>query len=57
MLYPELSLNWIAKKQSWYYNSDFEKWFFEKPPNIPASMFRWGGITQLLGGPKNSKSN
>ena len=44
-----------SQKQSWRYNSDFEKWFFEDPPNIPASMFRWGGVTQLLGGPKTQR--
>ena len=25
------------------------------PPNIPANMFRWGGVTQLLGGPKTQR--
>ena len=43
------------KKQSWYHNEKFDKWFFENPKNTPANIFRWGGITQLLGGPKTQR--
>tara|TARA_B100001123_G_C15246451_1_gene1001125 strand:- start:348 stop:1355 length:1008 start_codon:yes stop_codon:yes gene_type:complete len=43
------------KKQTWYHNKKFDKWFFETPKNTPANIFRWGGITQLLGGPKTQR--
>ncbi len=41
-----------GKVQSWYYREDYQRWFFENMEGTPVDLYRWGGITVLLGGPR-----
>ncbi len=41
--------------QSWFYRDDHQLWFFADMPDIPVSLYRWGGITTLLSGPKAAR--
>jgi hypothetical protein len=34
---------------------DSRRWFFDDMNDVPADMFRWGGIAQLLGGPQTQR--
>jgi hypothetical protein len=40
---------------SWSLREDIRRWFFDDLEEIPADLFRWGGITQLLGGPRTQR--
>ena len=40
---------------SWSLREDVNRWYFDELTNIPADLFRWGGITQLLGGPRTQR--
>jgi hypothetical protein len=40
---------------SWSLRPDENRWYFDDRENIPAALFRWGGITQLLGGPRTQR--
>jgi hypothetical protein len=40
---------------SWSLDEEERRWFFDNLKGIPVSMFRWGGITQLLGGPRTQR--
>jgi hypothetical protein len=50
-----ISVETGGKRGAWYFNEKFDSWFFEQEKDIPANLFRWGGITQLLGGPKSQR--
>ncbi|MBP39238.1 MAG: DUF4340 domain-containing protein, partial [Dehalococcoidia bacterium] len=43
------------KVTSWSLREDVRRWYFDDMDNIPADLFRWGGITQLLGGPRTQR--
>ncbi len=40
---------------SWSLREDENRWYFDERNNIPADLFRWGGITQLMGGPRTQR--
>ncbi|MDP6667929.1 MAG: DUF4340 domain-containing protein [Dehalococcoidia bacterium] len=40
---------------SWSFREESRRWFFDEYENIPADLFRWGGIPQLLGGPRTQR--
>jgi len=40
---------------SWSLREDVSRWYFDDFDDIPADLFRWGGITQLLGGPRTQR--
>jgi len=40
---------------SWTLNTEERRWFFDSLEGIPVSLYRWGGITQLLGGPRTQR--
>lgn len=40
---------------SWHYREDFRRWFFDNEVAVPTDLYRWGGITQLLGGPRTQR--
>lgn len=40
---------------SWSLREDINRWYFDDLDDIPADLFRWGGITQLLGGPRTQR--
>ena len=42
-------------KSSWSYREENRRWYFDDREDIPADLFRWGGITQLLGGPRTQR--
>ncbi|MFL2664916.1 MAG: DUF4340 domain-containing protein [Dehalococcoidia bacterium] len=42
-------------ENSWYFDKDSNRWYFEKLNKIPTDLYRWGGITQLLSGPKTQR--
>lgn len=37
------------------YREEDARWYFDDLPNIPTALYRWGGITQLLGGPRTQR--
>ncbi|MEE8046679.1 MAG: DUF4340 domain-containing protein [Dehalococcoidia bacterium] len=40
---------------SWSLREESRRWYFDDLDDIPADLFRWGGITQLLGGPRTQR--
>jgi hypothetical protein len=40
---------------SWSLREDERRWYFDDLDDIPADLFRWGGIAQLLGGPRTQR--
>ncbi|MCZ6538823.1 MAG: DUF4340 domain-containing protein [Chloroflexi bacterium] len=40
---------------SWSLREGSRRWYFNDLEDIPADLFRWGGITQLLGGPRTQR--
>jgi len=40
---------------SWSLDVEERRWFFDSLEGIPVSLYRWGGITQLLGGPRTQR--
>jgi len=40
---------------SWSLREDVSRWFFDDLNDVPTDLFRWGGITQLLGGPRTQR--
>jgi hypothetical protein len=40
---------------SWHFREDDRRWYFDDEKDVPASLYRWGGITQLLGGPRSQR--
>jgi hypothetical protein len=40
---------------SWSLDVEERRWFFDNVEGIPVSLYRWGGITQLLGGPRTQR--
>jgi hypothetical protein len=44
----EQSISWSLREES-------RRWYFDDMVDIPADLFRWGGITQLLGGPRTQR--
>ncbi|MDA1279089.1 MAG: DUF4340 domain-containing protein [Chloroflexi bacterium] len=40
---------------SWSLREGTRRWYFDDLKDIPADLFRWGGITQLLGGPRTQR--
>ena len=40
---------------SWSLREGTRRWYFDDLVDIPADLFRWGGITQLLGGPRTQR--
>jgi hypothetical protein len=50
-----ISIDTGEKVSSWSLREDVRRWYFDGLENIPADLFRWGGITQLLGGPRTQR--
>ena len=40
---------------AWHYREDNRRWYFDDQKDVPTSLYRWGGITQLLGGPRSQR--
>jgi hypothetical protein len=40
---------------SWSLRDGTNRWYFDNMVDIPADLYRWGGITQLLGGPRTQR--
>ncbi len=40
---------------AWHYRESSARWFFDGQKDVPADLYRWGGITQLLGGPRSQR--
>ena len=43
------------KSTSWHFREDERRWFFDDEKDVPTALYRWGGITQLLGGPRSQR--
>ena len=43
------------KSTSWHFREDDRRWFFDDESDVPTDLYRWGGITQLLGGPRSQR--
>lgn len=50
-----ISITSGANSTSWHYREDDRRWFFDDEKDVPTSLYRWGGITQLLGGPRSQR--
>lgn len=44
-----------ANSTSWHYRENDRRWYFDDEKDVPTSLYRWGGITQLLGGPRSQR--
>ena len=44
-----------ALSTSWSLREGTRRWYFDELEDIPANLYRWGGITQLLGGPRTQR--
>jgi hypothetical protein len=42
-------------EQSFSFREGVNRWYIEGMEDIPADLFRWGGITTLLGGPRTQR--
>lgn len=40
---------------SWHFREDERRWYFDDEKDVPTALYRWGGITQLLGGPRSQR--
>ena len=40
---------------AFHYREDERRWFFDDLNDVPTALYRWGGITQLLGGPRSQR--
>lgn len=40
---------------TWTLDEQSRRWYFVEPEGIPADLYRWGGITTLLGGPRTQR--
>lgn len=50
-----ISITGGANSTSWHYREDDRRWYFDDEKDVPTSLYRWGGITQLLGGPRSQR--
>jgi hypothetical protein len=50
-----IRVNTGEESSSWSLRENSNRWYFDDLENIPADLFRWGGITQLLGGPRTQR--
>ncbi|MBN4064900.1 DUF4340 domain-containing protein [Dehalococcoides mccartyi] len=50
-----ISIDTGQDKLSWTLREQVNRWYFDNLNDIPADLFRWGGITQLLGGPRTQR--
>jgi hypothetical protein len=50
-----ISIDTGESSSSWSLREEANRWYFDDLDNIPADLFRWGGITQLLGGPRTQR--
>ena len=50
-----ISIDTGEKVSSWSLREDLNRWYLDDLDNVPADLFRWGGITQLLGGPRTQR--
>ena len=44
-----------AQSTIWNYREENNRWYFDDLNDVPADLYRWGGITQLLGGPRTQR--
>ena len=44
-----------AEKTSWSRKEGTRRWYFDDLNEVPVNLYRWGGITQLLGGPRTQR--
>lgn len=40
---------------SWHFRENERRWYFDDEKDVPTALYRWGGITQLLGGPRSQR--
>ncbi|MEX0761033.1 MAG: DUF4340 domain-containing protein [Dehalococcoidia bacterium] len=50
-----ISIETGGEEIGWHYREDERRWYFDDLQDIPANLFRWGGITTLLGGPRTQR--
>ncbi len=50
-----ISITSGANSTSWHFRENDRRWYFDDQKDVPTSLYRWGGITQLLGGPRSQR--
>ena len=50
-----ISISSAENSTSWHFREDDRRWYFDDAKDVPTSLYRWGGITQLLGGPRSQR--
>ena len=50
-----ISISSGENSTSWHFREDERRWYFDDHKDVPTALFRWGGITQLLGGPRSQR--
>ena len=50
-----ISISSGSNATSWHFRENDRRWYFDDQQDVPTSLYRWGGITQLLGGPRSQR--
>lgn len=50
-----ISISSEENSTSWHFREDERRWYFDDEKDVPTNLYRWGGITQLLGGPRSQR--
>ena len=50
-----ISISSGENSTTWHYREDQRRWYFDDQKDVPTDLYRWGGITQLLGGPRSQR--
>ena len=51
----KISIKGGENSTSWHFREHDRRWYFDDEKDVPTSLYRWGGITQLLGGPRSQR--
>ena len=50
-----ISIDSAGQALAFSYREESRRWFIDGMSDVPADLFRWGGITVLLGGPRTQR--
>ena len=50
-----ISISTRDNNTAFHFREDERRWYFDDLDDVPTALYRWGGITQLLGGPRTQR--
>lgn len=50
-----ISISTLDDSVDFHFREDERRWYFDDLDDVPTALYRWGGITQLLGGPRTQR--